>query len=453
MSRMIYTLPFVQMQRKIKEQFKINPSKSILGLFTVSILLFLIAFIVREFLSPILEIIYSDSQKSAEIQFFRSMNLAVSVMCSLVLILSIFMGMQEQKEFDKMMLNYQISQFKRNMAHFIFEFISNLSMVMILVMVLMFPSIKTQEINFFFIFLMFFLQASFVLLTLLCLERIIRIILPKLLWQIGLIIIQIAFYYQVYQNLDKWHVTNFFNFIIGDRFQHLYLPVLLVLLLLYILNFKSYKEGIAYRFIRFRLLPNNLIFKNFKELIRHKESTLNSFILMISILLIKIFKPNLLEEETLRMALISLTGMQSIYVYAYFKESLVLYQFSYQSSLKIYTSYLLALIGANIIQFGYILILIPKLLEDMSSIFVTLILVNSIFITLGKYFPLQEKYGFNTSFQLALIVLLIVPMVIVLFQIKKELNLSQGGFMGLQGLIAFVIQVVLLRKIHLDLTL
>ena len=153
------------------------------------------------------------------------------------------------------------------------------------------------------------------------------------------------------------------------------------------------------------------------------------------------------------MALISLTGMQAIYVFAYFKESLVLYQHSYQSNLKVYFSYLVALVLANILQFIYIIILVPKLLSGMGSMAISLVLVNSIFISLGKYFPLQEKYGFNTSFQLALIVLLIVPMVIILFQIKKYLNLNQVGFFFLQAFIAFVIQVTLIRKIHLDLAL
>ena len=169
--------------------------------------------------------------------------------------------------------------------------------------------------------------------------------------------------------------------------------------------------------------------------------------------MLKIFKPDILEEETVRMALISLTGMQSIYLFSYFKESLILYRFTYQSSLKIYSTYMIALLLANLLQFIYISFFIPGLLEQIGTIGVTLVLVNSVFICLGKFFPLQEKYGFNTSFQLALIVLMIVPLVIILFEIKKQLDLSNYEFLYLQAFIAFVIQVIVIRSVNRDLAL
>ena len=443
----------MQLKRRIHGQFKTNPTKSIMGLFTISIFLLLISFIVKEFLSPIIEIIYFESNKTAEIYFFRSINLTVSVISSLVLILSVFMGMQEQKEFDKMMQNYQISQFTRNTVHFIFEFISNLALVLILISVLILPSVRTQEIKLLSVYVMLFSQSTLTILFLLCLERIIRVLMPKIFWQISLIFIQGYYYFKVYRNLDSWHLTNYFNFIVGDEFKYFYIPVFIFLLLLYILNFKAYKESFSHRFIRFRFLPNNHIFKSFKELIRNKENTLNSFILLFSIFMLKIFKPDILEEETVRMALISLTGMQSIYLFSYFKESLILYRFTYQSSLKIYSTYMIALLLANLLQFIYISFFIPGLLEQIGTIGVTLVLVNSVFICLGKFFPLQEKYGFNTSFQLALIVLMIVPLVIILFEIKKQLDLSNYEFLYLQAFIAFVIQVIVIRSVNRDLAL
>lgn len=424
--KLILKTHYIQIRRRIHTTCKHMPIVMLCAIVSVLILAYSSSLILKEMLLPVIEVINSFDNLLEAHSVLVSLCFSISAVVGVIMMLKFLISDSSQNQYLKMLDNYGVSLFKRQALMFISEsvFLMIVSVVAlgiiymgVFVLLKKFKLVILVLLGLQLIWSVVFLQV-FVFMT----QIVSRFILKR--W-VSLFILAMSIYF-AYNNMTVMNPLNLMAYFLYQKqsFKLFLSFIILFVLTVYALNFDLFEGKRPKIWPLFEILPTNVYFKSLKETLRLKDFWFNNSVLAIVGYWIVYHRAGLLNDPVILKMILIVPTMSAIYVCSQRKDSNSFYKMAKLTFWKVYLS---GVFSAALI-YGIQYLIMYLFVESLHSIIIdNLLLVMlsiSVFRMVGFIFPLHYKDSKKEQYIVAALSLLIIPIVLVVLEIKKVMFIS-----------------------------
>lgn len=410
----------------------------IMGVLVSLALLFSMSIILENMLGEMLEMILLDGTPEMRKSLLKTLIFAGYCIALVSYLIALVFGFTKQSQFDRMLRNYDVSLFQRNILSSLGR-VGTLSIVSV-IMSASLLGMSLRHLDHDMIKTLILSLLIQIPLTLLILETLYPSVYSILApfghtLNVAVLIGIVGVYsWYSYNHSELWHLSSFW---VGLSVFGIMLLVVMIHWYLFIQSFDFRRHNLQLRILLGWRLPTTLIGKVMKEMLRHKEAQLNMSLMILVCIVIKVYKPTLLYNPMNASLMLMMPCMQAIYTYAQFDQCLFLLRRSKLSAMRIYSAHFIACILVVLFQMGMLLVIEPYLRDGLS---LTLCLAMVFFMLIGKYFPLNDQKQFNSTIVIVVLMLAIIPTILFVLELNRKFELTQ-----LESNLLMVVAIVLMK--------
>lgn len=430
-----------QIGRIITLAFKKHGFYLFIGFISIGALLFSMSLILNNAMGEMLTMIVVDGDESILIQLQRTLIFTCHAISVVFYLISFMLGSYRTSLFSKMLRNYGVSIFARNFLSS-FTRIAMISLTSVLFSMGMLGMSLNIFDNALFLVFAIIIQVPVSVFGIEFFVSFLKLCLSFLNETFLLILTILFFGYTGYRNfLDQstWHYTSF---MIQPNMIAFMILVFLIVAHLWVVSFKIDDQDGETFGLRARILPSNLWGIVVKETLRHREGRLNTNLMILLCVSIRIFKPKLLYDPIFCSVVLFLPCMQAIYTYSCFslKRDLL-------KTMSLGLIYWHHFVAMSLVVLGHGLILVsisPDLISGINGIH---ILSSLFFLLVGNVFPLHPHKNGNTTVVIVVLMLAMLPTLLVCMEINRLLAFTNFELMVLGFLFMILMKGVLYKNL------
>ncbi len=411
-----------QCRRFVSSSMKQYGSYIIMGVLVSVALLFSMSIILENMLGEMLEIILVDGTVDMRISLLKTLIFSGYCIVLVSYLIALVFGFTKQSQFDKMLRNYGVSLFQRNVLSSLGRTLT-LSLVSI-IMTTSLLGMSMRHLDYEMIQTLVLGLIIQIPLTLFILETLYPTIYTILFAfgptvSVGLLVTIVGIYsWFSYSNSEFWQLSSYW---IDLNLFGLIILIVFIVWYLFIQSFDYRKSTSGGRILFGRIIPTTLMGKVMKEMLRHKEAQLNMSLMILVCGLIKVYKPTLLYSPMNASLMLMMPCMQAIYTYSQFDQCLFLLRRTKLSSMRVYMEHFVGCILVVVFQMALLMMIEPYLRDGLS---LSLGLAMVFFMLVGKYFPLNDQKQFNSTIVIVVLMLAIIPTILLVLELKRMFELT-----------------------------